>query len=886
MVCIRNLAILLASLGAALAQAPSRQSLALPTLPGSPVLQFTLRQRTLTTYFVTPPDQAEPRAVKARTETTSGPLVWFGPRVVLELSSGASLQSVIAGRPLRPVRFVEPSFHILDAGDAWTALAASADLVDHPAVLSCRPVLRQNIRKHVLLAARPNDPRYNLLWHLENRHANGTRRGPDLGAREAWSRTRGAGVIVAVVDDGVQLAHPDLAPAGSNNFHFSFVTGTPDGLPASEADYHATLVAGFILARDNNDRGVTGLAPRAGLASWKIFDGPSIPENFDDELAAMFRYLDDEVGVQNHSWGNAEASQLGPTSLEQTGLDHALNSGRSGRGVVMVRSAGNGRQVSFNANDDGYANDPRVITVGAVDSLGKPADYSNPGACLLVTAFGGSSERLLTTTDRLGTLGLNTILGTGDSGDYVTSLALQGTSFSAPQISGVVALLLATRPDLTIRDVQHLLVLGSRQLSPDDPDVLTNSAGFAHSHNTGFGVPNAGRVIDLAPSWSLLPSPTEHVRITTVPRQIPDDGLRVLVTGTNVPVSLRSLPATPGTGLHPDSPTAVLPVVDIGLATETVTVDLQGKAALIRRSPDGSPPDDRHTFEGKVRRAAQAGAGFALVYNDRDLTARFVMGGTEFLPIPAVMLDQQNGTALANALAADPNLRVQLQLSTASYTFGVVPTLRCEHVGVRVQTSHPHRGDVRLTLRSPHGTRSVLQHLNDDIGAGPKSTWTYWSIRHLGEPSVGAWTVEVSDESPGFSGSVSRVELVIRGVPITDNDGDGLEDTWESQWFGDLQAQADADSDEDGWSNAQEALLRTDPLNAPLLRASLSQLDSLRGLITWNASPGKIYDLETAPAATHPFTDFRTVTATNREMESVFVLESTPLNFLRIRENP
>jgi subtilisin family serine protease/subtilisin-like proprotein convertase family protein len=812
-------------------------------------------------------------------------LVWFGPRVVLELRINASLQSVIDGRSLRPLRFVQPSFHILDAGDAWTALTVSAELADHPAVLSCRPVLRQDIQKHLLLAARPNDTRYNLLWHLENRHANGTRRGPDLGAREAWSKTRGAAVIVAVVDDGVELTHPDLAPAASNSFHFNFTNGTTNALPASAEDFHATLVAGFALARDNNNRGVTGLAPRASLANWKIFNGSVIPDGFDDQLADMFQYLEDTVHVQNHSWGNAASPQLGPTPLEQAALDNALNNGRSGRGVVMVRAAGNDRQTGFNANDDGYANDPRVIAVGAVDSTGQPADYSNPGACLLVAAFGGSPERLLTTTDRLGTLGLNTNLGTGDSADYITSSALQGTSFSAPQISGMVALLLAVRPDLTIRDVQHLLALGARQVFADDPDLVTNAGGFLHSHNTGFGIPNAGRVVDLAQSWSLLPPETEHLRVTTVPRQIPDDGLRVLVSGNNVPVSLRSLPATPGTGLHPDSPTAVLPLVDIGLATETVTVDLQGKAALIRRSPEGSPSDDQHTFEGKMRRAAEAGAAFAVIYNDRNVPfPRFVMAGIEFVPIPGVMLDQQNGTALANALAADPNLRVQLQLSTAAYTFGVVPTLRCEHVGVRVHTSHPQRGDVRLTLRSPQGTRSVLQHLNEDINAGPKSTWTYWSTRHLGEPSVGAWTVEISDESSGFSGSVSRVELVIRGVDITDSDADGLEDAWETRWFGNLQAQAGVDPDEDGWSNAQEALLQTDPMNAPLLRASLSRLDSLRGLITWNASPDITYDLETSISATSTFAPFSVVTATNREMESVLTLESTPLHLLRIRE--
>lgn len=878
---MRLLVALAVSTGSLAAQTPV--SPALVTAPASAPLEFVVRQPALTTYFVVKPSNSEPPFLEARRDTAQGPLVWLGPRVVLELKNGAQLETVIAGRPLRPLRFFAPGYHILDAGNAWTALQESASLVTHPWVVSCRPVLRQDIRQHALLAARPNDPKFSALWQLENRWPQGERSGPDLGAREAWSSTRGAGVVVAVVDDGVELTHPDLSPAASNSFHFSFTANSTGGLPSSSADYHATLVAGFIAARDNNARGIAGLAPRASLASWKIFNGANVPDNFDDELAAMFQYLKNEVHIQNHSWGNAENPQLMPTALEQAGLDQALIHGRSGRGVIMVRSAGNGRQSGLNANDDGYANDPRVIAVGSVTSTGEPADYSNPGACLLTSAFGGSPERLLTTTDRLGALGINSNTGTGDGGDYATSLVLQGTSFSAPQVSGMIALLLADYPELTIRDVQHLLALASRPLSSADPDVWTNAAGFRHSHNTGFGVPNAGRLLDLARSWSLLPPETEAVRVSTVPRQIPDDGLRVLTTGNNVPASLRSVPATPGSGLHPDSPTAVLPLVDIGLATETLAVDLSGQAALIRRSPPNSPNDDRHTFEGKVRRAAEAGASFAIVYNDRDLTNRFIMGGLDLQPIPAVMLDQQSGTALANALALNPNLRVQAQLSSAPYTFGITQSLRCEHVGLRVQSSHPRRGDVRLTLRSPSGTRSVLQQLSGDISAGPQSTWTYWSTRHLGEPSAGLWTVDVSDESAGFVGSVSRVEIVLRGTAIADVDSDGLEDAWEIRWFDNLDAQAGTDADQDGWSNAQEAMLGTDPRHAPPLSVALSRIDPSHGLITWNAQPDQPYDIEAAPGPGSTFAPFRTVTATNREMESVFDFEPTPLKLLRLR---
>ena len=103
----------------------------------------------------------------------------------------------------------------------------------------------------------------------------------------------------------------------------------------------------------------------------------------------MFQYRSDVVSVENHSWGNAKFSQLGPTALERIGISNAIAFGRAGRGVIMVRSAGNGRESGINANDDGYANESGAICVASVGRNGRAATYSNPGACVLVAASGG-----------------------------------------------------------------------------------------------------------------------------------------------------------------------------------------------------------------------------------------------------------------------------------------------------------------------------------------------------------------------------------------------------------------------------------------------------------------------------------------------------------------
>src|SRR5262249_42153630 len=137
-------------------------------------------------------------------------------------------------------------------------------------------------------------------------------------------------------------------------------------------------------------------------------------------------------------------------------------------------------------------------------------------------------------------------------------------------------------------------------------------------------------------------------------------------------------------------------------------------------------------------------------------------------------------------------------------------TLICEHVGARVQTDHPLRGDLRITLVSPAGTRSVLQHFNSDTNSGPVD-WTYWSTHHFYESSAGEWRIEIGDEALVASGNVLALSLLVRGIPIVDSDRDGLDDNWERSWFGNLLANPQDDPDDDGYNNAMEQAMGTDP---------------------------------------------------------------------------
>jgi hypothetical protein len=490
-----------------------------------------------------------------------------------------------------------------------------------------------------------------------------------------------------------------------------------------------------------------------------------------------YQYDSNVVQVQNHSWGVSQTftGQMGPSLLEGVGLTNAFVNGREGRGTIMVRSAGDGRSIQQDANDSGYASDPHVIAVAAIDQNGRVASYSDFGACVLVAAPSGDPTAGFTplfTTDLNGADGVNTInFLQPDLNDYVFSgLGFYGTSASAPQIAGVVTLMLSANPSLTWRDVQAILALSSRHFDFADPDVTTNGAGFIVSHNLGFGVPDAGVAVQLAQVWTNLPPATNITVSSSEPALIPPNGLDVVMVD-NLGLPIYNAVALPDLGKQADSPTASLPLVDCGMATNPITLNLTNKAALIERGGANS-------FAQKLQYAAAAGAAFAVVYNYPAAAGSngapggdflFPLGGTDFTPIPAVFIGNSDGAQLLSLQDNNPGAGAQIALDSATYTFNVSQSLACEHVALRITADNLIRGNLRLTLTSPSGTRSVLGRYNADTNSGP-SDWTYYTTHCWFENSAGVWTVAITDEGQGDSSSlntVNAVSLTITGVPST-----------------------------------------------------------------------------------------------------------------------
>ncbi|QAZ68638.1 S8 family serine peptidase [Solidesulfovibrio carbinolicus] len=357
--------------------------------------------------------------------------------------------------------------------------------------------------------ALPNDPLFPLQWHLLNTGQSGGTPGIDLNVVRVWEDYDGSGVVVGVIDDGTETDHPDLAANEDPALGFDFLRPDNRGLPVSKEDMHGTSVSGVIGAVADNGLGGTGVAPGATLGIVHLTLGEP-PESISDEAltaesAAIFSYAQEYFDVVNNSWG--DSGYVANTPNVQAAIENAVQYGRDGLGTVVVFSAGNNRNISGDSNTDATKRSPFVIAVAAVNHDGVPTFYSSPGTNVLVAA--PSDDRIdgnwvcgVVTTDRMGYEGYNT--APSPEGDYAYDFG--GTSAAAPEVTGVVALMLEANPDLGYRDVQDILALTARNVDPEGNWAINgatnwNGGGMHVSRDVGYGLVDALAAVRLSETW-------------------------------------------------------------------------------------------------------------------------------------------------------------------------------------------------------------------------------------------------------------------------------------------------------------------------------------------------------------------------------------------------
>lgn len=374
--------------------------------------------------------------------------------------------------------------------------------------------LEQQIARQQYARIIPDDPLYGDQWHLHNTGQLGGTPGVDANVVPVWTNNiTGAGVVIAVVDNGLQHTHPDFASKYIASASFDFNDNDWDPSPGA-GQAHGAAVGGVAAAGNEGTCGV-GAAFGANIAGLRLVAAPSTDAQ--EALALTFQY--NTIHIFSNSWGPADGFDWlrGPGLLTRTALEYGVTHGRNGLGNIYVWAAGNGLWWRDNVNYDGYANSRHTIAIGAIDNTGKQAEYSEPGAAMLVTAPSSRTdgEAGITTTDLLG--------GDGASPDDCRS-NFGGTSSAAPLVSGVIALMLEANPNLGWRDVQHILVETAVKNDPDDSDWTVNGAGHEVNHKYGFGRIDAEAAVNAASSWTnVVPAITVDGGAEVVTTTIPDN---------------------------------------------------------------------------------------------------------------------------------------------------------------------------------------------------------------------------------------------------------------------------------------------------------------------------------------------------------------------------
>ncbi|WP_395752709.1 S8 family serine peptidase [Prosthecobacter sp.] len=451
---------------------------------------------------------------------------WLTKRVLVELAPGtqAAALAQVAGvaRTTPRGKYAVVEF----AGKADAAIAGAASLRTVPGVRSAEPMLAHQLFHRFV----PNDPLFaysttnaGYQWHLSNTGQNGATAGSDVNVVPVWDSYKGTGVVLAIVDDGLEVSHPDLAPNVDLAHSFDFNDNDADPSPGAD-DFHGTSCAGVAAARGNNGIGVSGVAPEATLVGLRLIAAPTT----DQQEADAFGYQKDLIAVKSNSWGPYDSAfgSGGPDVLSQAALEDAATTGRGGKGTIFLWAAGNGNGNGDDSNYDGWANSIHAIAVSAMNDKGRSAYYSEPGANILVCAPSNGGKEGITTTDRSGTSGYNTGDIDPDFPDFADTNytnTFGGTSSATPAAAGVVALMLQANPNLTTRDVQEILVRSATQNDRYDGDWVTNGAGFHFNIKYGAGLVNAQTATTLAKTWTnVLPRQSHAYSATAMNLAIPD----------------------------------------------------------------------------------------------------------------------------------------------------------------------------------------------------------------------------------------------------------------------------------------------------------------------------------------------------------------------------
>jgi len=342
------------------------------------------------------------------------------------------------------------------------------------------------------------DPLWNAEWYIKNTGQNDGTPGLDLNVTHVWSRgITGKGVTIAILDDGVDYLHPDLAANYDPESSWDFSGNDPYPYPRwtdNGFNSHGTRCAGEISAVADNGICGVGIAYNSKIAAVRMLDQPYMTDAIE---ASSMGYKPQRIDIYSASWGPTDDGKTvdGPRELTVKAMRDGVNKGRNGKGSIYVWASGDGGPFD-DCNLDGYASSMWTISINSAVNDGEMAVYDESCSSILASTFssgrpGARSSAGVATTDLYGNC----------------TMKHSGTSAAAPEAAGVIALALEANPSLTWRDIQHLLVLTSKKRNLFDKRYpwKMNGAGFLFNHLFGYGVMDAGSLVDASLGWKKMP---------------------------------------------------------------------------------------------------------------------------------------------------------------------------------------------------------------------------------------------------------------------------------------------------------------------------------------------------------------------------------------------
>jgi subtilisin family serine protease len=386
----------------------------------------------------------------------------------LKMDSQADIRQMISEYMALPeVAFAEPMYY--------------KDLIGHVEDMNQEYVIDRNTWV-------PNDPQYGSQWHYHNTGQQSGTPGKDIKLQGAWAIERGnPNVIIAVIDGGIAINHPDLAGNMWSGTGFNFVNNTPNIEPHN----HGAHVAGTIAAVNNNNIGVSGIAggwgsnPGVSLMSLQVF-AATTSGGF---AQAPAWGADNGAAISQNSWGYRFQNTFEQAVLDAIDYFNVNGGGTVMNGGLTIFAAGNS-----NAGGNWY---PGIysgaMAVAATNNQDKKAWYSNHDTWVEISAPGGETN---TVTQR-GVL--STITGNGY--DFY-----QGTSMACPHVTGAAALVLSKYPDVfSANELRQILIHSADDHYGENPTFIGR---------LGSGRLNAQAALELAPVFLLMPKTPTNFQAT------------------------------------------------------------------------------------------------------------------------------------------------------------------------------------------------------------------------------------------------------------------------------------------------------------------------------------------------------------------------------------